>query len=86
LCDLYLFTSKEVGVLHPWQQGRRQLTRVRGACCSDMLNNVGARGGNSTIFMNSSPGAMAELGTQMRTAFTQAAAGSQALSQSMKRE
>ncbi len=51
-----------------------------------MLNNVGARGGNSTIFMNSSPGAMAELGTQMRTAFTQAAAGSQALSQSMKRE
>ena len=71
--------------LHPWQQGRRQLTRA-GVRRSDMLNNVGARGGNSTIFMNSSPGAMAELGTQMRTAFTQAAAGSQALSQSMKRE
>ncbi len=62
------------------------LSRGRRHACSDMLNNVGARGGNSTIFMNSSPGAMAELGTQMRTAFTQAAAGSQALSQSMKRE
>ncbi|KAK9834293.1 hypothetical protein WJX81_004104 [Elliptochloris bilobata] len=51
----------------------------------DMLNNVGARGGNSTVFLNSSPGAMAELGTQMRTAFMQAAAGSQNI-QSMKRD
>ncbi len=44
-----------------------------------MLNNVGSKGGNSTVFVNSSPGAMAELGTQMRGAFLQAAAGSQAM-------
>ena len=45
----------------------------------DMLNNVGARGGNSTVFLNSGPGALSDLGAQMRTALLEASAGSQTM-------
>ena len=50
----------------------------------DMLNNVGARGGNSTVFLNSGPGALSDLGAQMRTALLEASAGGNA--QTMKRD
>lgn len=49
----------------------------------DMLNNVGARGGNSTVFLNSGPGALSDLGAQMRTALLEASASNP---QTMKRD